>query len=208
MDADHAASTPPSCRRHAAFALSLASQLDPASAADVSAEIDALADRLLALRELDPQEQLVAATAAAQERIAPVANDGGLDELLLHRALSRGAGDPLTVAIVTVEAGRRAAIPLGIIGADADAEQYVAHPALALPLVADPGTPGRIVDLGGREAGFGWRSAHQVADRLLERVEAGARRAGDAGLAAAARRLRAELPPATAPCTAASGRGR
>jgi DNA-binding phage protein len=189
------ASLPTSCRRHAAFALQLAAQLDPASADDVSAEIDALAARLLALRELDPQQQLLGATTAAQERIAPVAEDAGLDELLLHRALSRGSGDPLTVAIVTVEAGRRAAIPLGIVAADE--EQYVAHPALALPLVADPGTPGRLVDLGGREDGFGWRSAHQVAARLLDRVEARARRAGDAGVAAAARRLRAELPSAS-----------
>lgn len=188
------------------FALRSAALLDPASAGRVSAEIDLLAGRLAALREAQPREQLVAAMAAAQERVAPAAADDGLDALLLHRALARGAGDPLTVAIVAVEAGRRAALPLGVVGAADDRdEQYVAHAALALPLVADPAAPGRLVDLGGREAAFGWRSAHEVAGRLIDRVEARARSAGDAGLAATARRLRAELP--TAPCTAVGRAG-
>ena len=64
--------------------------------------------------------------------------DGGPRELLIDRALERGHGHPLLVAILLAEIGRRAGLPVGIVAGERG--HFVAHQRLTEPLVLDPAT--------------------------------------------------------------------
>lgn len=187
------------CPAHADLALALAAEFDGVHAADALAELDAIALALSTVRCASPREQLVACAAAIGDQLAPaaerrptLAGSCVLDDLLLPRVLRRGGGHALTLTIAAVEAGRRAGIPLGVVGRGR--EQYLAHAGLADPHVADLGAPGELVDLGGREQEVGWQCAHQVAALLLNRIAERAERVGHLTWALRAAELRLALP--------------
>lgn len=188
------------CPAHADLALALGAEFEPLVAEDAQAEIDALAAAVLPLRSATPRDQLIGVAAATADRFAVVAEpqriarDAVLGDLLLHRVLERGAGHALALTVVAVEAGRRAGIPLGVVGHGR--VQYLAHAALADPHVADLAADGALVDLDGREESVGWQCAHQVAALLLNRIVARAERVGHMTWALQASQLRLALPAA------------
>ncbi|MBB4660906.1 hypothetical protein [Conexibacter arvalis] len=186
------------CPAHADLALALGAEFEPLAVDDARAEIEALAASISPLRHAVPAQQLAGCAAAVAERYASVeepqriARDCVLDDLLLHRVLAHGHGHRLPLTVIAVEAGRRAGIPLGVVGAGR--EQYLAHAGLADPHVADLGRDGAIVDLAGREQSVGWQCAHQVAALLLNRIAARAERIGHMTWALQAAELRLALP--------------
>jgi hypothetical protein len=86
----------------------------------------------------------------------------GIDDLLLDRVVAGGSGHPLTLAVVCVEAARRAGVELGVVAGRAGC--FVAHPRQEEPLLLDVAR-GRLVEAGGRIRDVGWQCAHQVAAR-------------------------------------------
>lgn len=190
------------CPAHADLAVALAAEFDGVPAEDALAELDAIAVSLADVRCASPREQLLACTAAVADQFATAAERGPtlarsdvLDDLLLPRVLQRGSGHSLALTIAAVEAGRRAGIPLGVVGRGR--EQYLAHAGLADPHVADlgrPSEPSELVDLGGREQQVGWQCAHQVAASLLNRIAERAERVGHLTWALRAAELRLALP--------------
>lgn len=190
------------CPAHADLALALGAEFEPLVVDDAQAELDALAAALTSLRHETPREQLIGCAAAVADRYAPaheperIARGCVLDGLLLHRVLARGDGHPLALTIVAVAAGRRAGIPLGVVGGGR--EHYLAHAGLADPHVADLGDGGALVDLDGREQSVGWQCAHQVAATLLNRIAQRAERIGHMTWAVQAAELRLALPAAPA----------
>jgi hypothetical protein len=182
------------CPVHARLALALAAEFDAVSAERAARDLDELAAELLVARRGAPREQLTICAEAAATHLAPVDAGGALDDLLLHRVLRGRAGHPLALAIAIADAGRRAGLPLGILGsgvpkatADGEAvvapqvvsgEWYVAHAALPEARVLDPGGRGELVDLAGREHEFGWLCAHQTSGGLLEAIARRAERLG------------------------------
>lgn len=187
------------CPAHADLAVALAAEFDGAPADEALAELDAIALTLARVRGCTPREQLIACAAAVTDQFtaAPVrqptlASACVLDDLLLPRVLRRGTGHTLALTIAAVEAGRRAGIPLGVVGRGR--EQYLAHAGLADPHVADLGAPDELVDLGGREQQVGWQCAHQVSALLLNRIAERAERVGHLDWALRAAELRLALP--------------
>ncbi|MDO8211336.1 hypothetical protein [Conexibacter sp. CPCC 206217] len=186
------------CPAHADLALALGAEFEPVLVDDAHAELDALAGELLALRHADPRAQLLGCAAAVAQRFDAAAEPKRisdrcvLDDLLLHRVLERNSGNVLPLTIAAVEAGRRAGIPLGIVGRGR--EQYLAHAALADPHVADLACPGELVDLDGREQEVGWQCAHQLAALLLNRIAERTERIGHLTWAVQAAELRLALP--------------
>jgi hypothetical protein len=115
----------------------------------------------------------------------------GIDDLLLDRVVVGGAGHPLALALVCVEAARRAGIELGVVAGGAGC--FVAHPRLEEPLLLDVAR-GRLVDAGGRPDDVGWQCAHQVAARILNRIGERAQATGNVASALRAAELRLALP--------------
>lgn len=164
------------CPAHAELALALAAEFEPVPLDRARAELDGFAAELAPARGESPRRQLAACAETAAARFDAGESPGALDDLLLHRVLGGRAGHPLALAIVVAEAGRRAGISLGVLGG-ADG-WFVAHTALPEPWVLDPGGPGELTDLAGREGQFAWRCAHQTSAGLLHAI---GRRAGRIG---------------------------
>jgi len=191
------------------LALALGAEFERFAVEEAHAELDELACDLAGFRQASPREQLSACAAAIADRFAVtdeldrVGEGCVLDDLLLHRVLGGEVGHALPLAIAAVEAGRRAGIPLGVVGRGR--AQFLAHPALADPHVADLRAPGRLVDLAGREESVSWQCAHQLAALLLNRIAERAERAGDFNdRAVPVSRVRLSPQPAPARSTAAA----
>jgi hypothetical protein len=186
------------CPAHADLALALGAEFERFAVEEAHAEIDELACDLSGFRQAPPREQLAATAAAIADRfevtdeLERVGEECVLDDLLLHRVLGAETGHALPLAIAAVEAGRRAGIPLGVVGRGR--AQYLAHPALADPHVADLRSPGRLVDLAGREETVSWQCAHQLSALLLNRIAERAERIGHLTWSIRAAELRLALP--------------
>ena len=180
------------CPTHAGLALALAAEFRP-PLADADAALDALARPLRAARHDEPAAQLTACGDVMAERLEP--GDlrwSGIQDLLLDRVVVGGLGHPLTLAVACVEAARRASIPLGVVAGATGC--FVAHRALAEPLLLDVAGGGRVVDAGGRTEDVGWQCSHQVAARILNRIGERAEHTGNVAWALRAAELRLALP--------------
>ncbi len=114
-----------------------------------------------------------------------------IDDLLLDRVVAGGAGHPLLLAIACAEAGRRAGLAVGVVAGACGA--FVAHRALAEPLLVDPATAA-IRDARALDAPVAWQCCHQVAARILNRIGERAERVGHVTWALRAAELRLALP--------------
>ena len=104
--------------------------------------------------------------------------------------MTTGVGHEAVVAIVLCELGRRAGMPVGVVGAGA--RHLVGHEHVT-PWLLDPAT-GEVVDARRLAHEPEWRCGHQVADTLLDEVELRCERAGDVARAIRAAELRCALP--------------
>ena len=104
--------------------------------------------------------------------------------------LDRGHGHPLALAILLVEIGRRAGLPVGIVAGEHG--HFIAHQRLTEPLVLDPAT-GTLRDADALGTLL-WRCGHQVAAELLDVLQPRFERTGDLTRALHVARLRTTLP--------------
>jgi hypothetical protein len=180
------------CPTHADLALALAAEFRPPIPAADGA-LDELSRGLLPVRHAAPGEQLAwcAETLAARLECRDL-HWTGISDLLLDRVVNDGSGHPLVLAVVCVEAARRAGIPLGVVAGGAGC--FVAHPMLDEPLLVDVARGGRVVEAGGRTDDVGWQCSHQVAARILNRIGERAERTGNVAWALRAAELRLALP--------------
>jgi hypothetical protein len=179
------------CPGHADLALALAAEFRP-PLAGVDAALDHLARPLREVGAAPPAEQLAQCAETVGARLDCAALQwSGIDDLLLDRVVVGAAGHPLALAIVSVEAARRAGIELGIVAGGAGC--FVGHPRLEEPLLLDVAR-GRLIDAGGRPDDVGWQCAHQVAARILNRIGERADTTGNVAWALRAAELRLALP--------------
>jgi hypothetical protein len=169
------------CPAHAELALALAAEFR-APLRDAERALDHLAGPLRGCEDDPPGEQLAWCAAL---------NWSGIDDLLLDRVVVGGSGHPLAIAVVCVEAARRAGIELGVVAGGTGC--FVAHPRLDEPLLLDVAL-GRLVEAGGRTGEVGWQCAHQVAARILNRIGERAECTGNVAWALRAAELRLALP--------------
>jgi hypothetical protein len=178
------------CPGHAELVLALGAEFRPPHPGAERA-FDHLAAPLLGCEGDPPGEQLVWCAEVVAARLTSASLDwSGIDDLLLDRVVVAGAGHPLALALVCVEAARRAGIELGVVAGGAGC--FVAHPRLDAPLLLDVAR-GRLVDAGGPDD-VGWQCAHQVAARILNRIGERARATGNVAWARRAAELRLALP--------------
>ncbi len=183
----HASAT---CPPPAELARSLAWELGDFDADRMERDLTALAAAILAETETKPEAQLRALGEAVTNMAISPRHDGGPHELLIDKALERGHGHPVLVAIVLQEIGRRAGLPVGIVAGEQG--HFVAHQRLTQALVLDPGT-GRLVDADALGV-LRWQCGHQVAAELLDLLQPRYERDGDLTRALHVARLRATLP--------------
>jgi hypothetical protein len=179
------------CPGHGDLALALAAEFRaPLAGADRA--LDHLAGPLRGCEDDPPGEQLAWCAEIVAARLECAAlNWSGIDDLLLDRVVLGGSGHPLAIAVVCVEAARRAGIELGVVAGGAGC--FVAHPRLDEPLILDVAR-GRLVEAGGRTGDVGWQCAHQVAARILNRIGERAEGTGNIAWALRAAELRLALP--------------
>ena len=180
----HASAT---CPPPIELALSMASELGDLNVDRVERALCALAAAVLVEVEHDPEAQLRALAEVVTCCTLAPRRDG---ELLIDRVLERGHGHPLLLAIVLGELGRRAGIPVGIIGGEQG--HYLAHQRLTEPLVLDPAT-GLLADADDLGT-LHWQCGHQVAAALLDELQPRYERAGDLTRAVHVARMRCTLP--------------
>jgi hypothetical protein len=169
------------CRPHAELAASLAAELG-------AFDEDVLEHGLAALA--CGSGSLVDLGAVVRDGALRVRVDGGLEDLLIDRVVARGRGHAATVAVVVCEIGRRAGMPVGVVGVGA--RHFVAHEEVT-PWLLDV-ADGELVDARTVRPAPEWRCAHEICDALL--TEAGRRceRDGDLTRALRAATLRCALP--------------
>jgi Transglutaminase-like superfamily len=169
------------CQPHAGFAASLAAELG-------AFDHEAL-ERGLAELEL-PVAGLAALGHPVRAGALRVRDDGPLADLLIDRVVAAGAGHEAVVAVVLCELGRRAGMPVSIVGSGE--RQLVGHEHI-VPWLLDPRT-GELVDARELPGEPEWRCGHQIADTLLGEVELRCERTGDLMRALRAAELRCALP--------------
>ena len=167
----------------------VAAEPRPAPAADAGFELDELGRSLFEVAAAgDPQATALALARLLTERERFLRDESSLEGLWLDRVLERRRGHPLVLAVVGVEAARRAgaaaelcSTPAGwFAGIGGPGRLYLVDPA------ADPGPApsGAVRRHCGHEVGFAALTGI-LARLLMEGDEAGARRAA---------RLRDRLP--------------
>jgi hypothetical protein len=112
--------------------------------------------------------------------------------LLLPLALD-GGGHPAVVAVAAAAVAEAAGLDVEPVG-DAGGRLYLAHHALAAPMVIDPAAPRHLLDARTLGVDLHWRCAHETALCLLDHVIARPVRPGDLATALAASALRFALP--------------
>lgn len=179
------------CTTYAKLALALTAEFAPLRGERAQLALDELAVWLLSARHDTPCDQLRAVADLVQAHLEALVLDAAIDDLLLDRVVIGGAGHPLLLAVACAEAGRRAALPLGVVaGADG---AFVAHQRLAEPLLVDPST-GTVLDARSLDAPVSWQCSHQVVARILNRIGDRAERLGHVAWALRAAELRLALP--------------
>jgi hypothetical protein len=176
---------------YAQLALALTAEFGPVRAYRAESALTELAVRLLRASDGDPADELRAVAELAGAHLDEVTLGSAIDDLLLDRVAISGAGHQLLLAVACAEAGRRAGMELGIVaGLDG---AFLAHHAVAEPLVADPATA-RVLDVRSLGAPVAWQCSHQVVARILNRIGERAERVGNVAWALRAAELRLALP--------------
>jgi regulator of sirC expression with transglutaminase-like and TPR domain len=180
-----------SCPPHAELALALAAEFRDVDVVAADHELDALAARIGDVARLSRAEQLDLCAAAVAAELRPAGPAWRTDDLFIDVVLETRRGHPAVLGAICVEAGRRAGVPLGIVGARG--RWLLAHPRLEDDRLVDP-RGGRVLRASQLTGEPRWRCAHQLALVLLDEVCRRARVAGDLTRAIHAAELRLALP--------------
>jgi hypothetical protein len=179
------------CPTYADLALSLAAEFGVVDAEVADASLDALAAGLSGVRAAGPVEQ-IAALGELMAAFEPTEAVADPRVLMLDEVLDRMQGDPALLAVIAVDAARRAGMDVGVVG---DGRRHlVAHRGLAEPVAMDPSL--RAAPAGGLDAvgDVTWRCSHQVAFAILRDLIECSLRAGAIADAIRAAELRLALP--------------
>ena len=169
------------CRPHAELAASLAAELSHFDDDGFEHGLAALACGSGTLVDLG---------VVVRDGALHVRADGDIEDLLVDRVVARGRGHAAAVAVVLCELGRRAGMPVGVVGAGE--HHFVAHEEVS-PWLLDV-TSGELVDARTVTPAPEWRCAHEISDVLLTEAERRCERDGDLTRALRAATLRCALP--------------
>jgi hypothetical protein len=179
------------CSTPCHLALALAAEFAPIHPVRAEHALDELALWLLGARDGEPLDQLQTLADLTAAHLEAVVLSSAIDDLLVDRVATGGAGHPLLLAIAGAEAARRAGLPVGIVaGADG---AFLAHRELPDPVLVDPARGG-LVDARSLGSPVHWQCCHQVAARILNRIGERAERVGQVCWALRAAELRLALP--------------
>ena len=174
----------------AELATALAVEFRPVDHVGVAHEIAVLAGDLEAAERLPAAAQLEA-LAELMRGFRATSDPLARRPLMLDAVLQDRAGDPLILALLATDLGRRAGIDVAMAGGGD--EHVVAHRRWSRPVALRLDGPGARV---GRlpERPFAWRCPHQVMRLLLGEIVDRSRRGGDLSCAIRAGELRLALP--------------
>jgi hypothetical protein len=174
----------------AELAIALAAEFRPVDRTGVAQDLAALAlelhgaDRLPVARQLD-------ALAGLMRGFRPTVDPLSRTPLMLDAVLQDRAGDPLVLAVMATDLGRRAGLDVAVAGAGH--ELVVAHRRWTRPLALAVDAPGaRVARLA--DHALSWRCPHQVVRMLLTELVDRSRRGGDVSAAIDAAQLALALP--------------
>lgn len=192
MSASFSALAATGCPPHAELALCLAAEFADVDIAAVDEQLERLAAPLIGLRDRPAHCQLQAGCALALKDLTATRERAGIRSLLLPDVLRRGRGHVVILAVLAVEAGRRAGLPLGIVASSH--ATYVGHRDVDGVLV-DPTRPDRPTEAGTLDQpDLRWRCAHETCLTLLNEIVDNAMRSGAINHALRAAELRLALP--------------
>jgi len=169
------------CRPHVEIAASLAAEMGEFDHEMLERGLAALAPAKVGLAALGEPVRAGALR---------VRDDGQVEDLLVDHVVASGRGDEAIVAVVLCELGRRAGMPLGVVGACG--RHFVGHEEVT-PWLLDVAT-GELLDARTLGDAPEWRCGHQVANVLLNRAQERCERSGDLARALRAATLRCSLP--------------
>lgn len=159
---------------HGELAVALGAEFETVRAASLDAALAPLVAELAPLTSGSPAEQLLGAEAILSRHLQAEARehrDLGIGDLLPHEVAERGRGHELAVALVALEAARRAGLELSLV-ASTEAV-YLAHPELDEPvlLAPEPEADWQLLDARELEQPeLSWQCAHEAAALLLSLI--------------------------------------
>jgi len=177
------------------LALALAAAFHPVDAAAALAELDRLGGDLAPVADGSPDDEAAGCGAVLGGRHGFTGNRAEYDHpdnSMLDIVLERRLGLPITLAVVYVEAARRAGIPLAGVGLPG--HFVVGHFGGDAPILIDPFSGGRIVTAEVRSVEVRRWRVHEIALRMLNNLVAAYAVRGDVANAIRAAELRLALP--------------
>lgn len=186
------------------LALALAAEFGEVDVASAFHRLDTLGEEIAAALDAggDPDREVEAVREVLGRRHGFVGDRDDYDHpdnSMLDRVLSRRTGLPILLSVVYVEASRRAGVELAGVGLPG--HYVVGHFGRVPPLVLDPFSGGRLVEVTGAVELAAW-SAQRTAGRMLNNLVGTYRRRHDLARAIRAAELRIGLPLDEADATA------
>jgi Transglutaminase-like superfamily len=168
------------CPATGELAIALGAELAPVDEAALDAALDRIAEELAPAAHIEPERQMVAAELVLAQHLrveAGAERSVGIDDLLPHLVAARGRGHELAVALVALEAARRAGLRLSLVACP-DAV-FLGHPRLSAPVLLAPAPDWHLLDARDLdEPELAWQCAHEAASLLLGALLERTRRSG------------------------------
>jgi hypothetical protein len=165
---------------HGELAVSLGAELAPLDPALLDASLAPLVADLAPLRGTGPVEQMLAAETILPHhlRAEPRSHrDLGLADLLPQEVARRRRGHELTVALVALEAARRAGLRLTLVACPTAV--FLAHPRVEAPVLLGAAPEWELIDARELdEPELAWQCGHEAASLLLSLILARTRETG------------------------------
>lgn len=162
------------------LAVSLGAELAPFDTAVLDASLAPLVADLARLRPRRPSEQLLAAETILPRhlRAEPRSRrDVGLADLLPHEVARRRRGNELTVALVALEAARRAGLDLTLVACPTAV--FLAHPGVVEPVLLGAAPEWELLDARELdEPELAWQCGQEAASLLLSLILTRSRETG------------------------------
>ncbi len=157
---------------HGELAVSLGAELAPFDTAVLDASLAPVVADLVGLRSSGAVEQLLALETILPRhlRVEPRSHRTlGLADLLPHEVARRRRGHELTVALVALEAARRAGLKLTLVACPTAV--FLAHPRLDAPVLLSAAPEWELVDARELdEPELAWQCGHEAASLLLSLI--------------------------------------